>query len=647
MKPRHGLRPWWARYGVAVALVALAADLRIWPLQTLESSLVWLTFYPAVMVVAVWGGLSAGLLATALAGLVAVFLWPVLVAKPFIDGSAGWLGMAVFTLTGGMISGVAEAMRRAQARAVKAQQEAEQSNRAKDSFLATMSHEIRTPLNGLLGMLELLSLTSLDREQEETLKVAWDSGRSLLRIVNDILEWSKIEEGKLQLSPHPTSIPLLLQDVVNTYSRVASAKALVLRQQADARLGTAHVVDALRLSQILNNFVSNAIKFTRQGGIEVSAELLDQHDGRERIRFSVKDTGIGISKEVQRHLFQRYRQGSVDTTRMYGGTGLGLAICRRLAELMDGNIGLESEPGQGATFSLTLTLPVSASPGEPSQRLYPEVEQRTVTPLWGSSVEAPLVLVVDDNPTNRDLMSRQIRQLGLRAITAENGQEALPTWRTGRIGAVVTDCHMPLMDGYALARAIRTVESEDARPRTPIIAWTANALPEEAGKCHAAGMDDTLVKPVGMTQLRGTLARWLYIEGTDGSQPTPARGQSDGERHAAPLDGDLLQNILPDSAERAQVLLEFGVHLRNDRATLLEVLKRGDQASVEQTAHRMKGSSSMVGAKDLATACAAIEHAARDGDLASARAAEAALDEAIMRLETHLSMALGPGTGST
>ena len=646
MSQRHGPRSWWTRHGFAVALVALAAALRIWPLQTLESSLVWLTFYPAVMVVAIWGGLSAGLLATALACLVAVFLWPVLVAHPFINGSADWLGMAVFILTGSMISGVAEAMRRAQARAVKAQQEAERANRAKDSFLATMSHEIRTPLNGLLGMLELLSLTPLDREQEETLKVAWDSGRSLLRIVNDILEWSKIEEGKLQLAPHPTSIPLLLRDVVNTYSRVASAKALVLRQHADARLGAAHVVDAHRLTQILSNFVSNAIKFTRQGEVELSAGLLDQHDGRERIRFSVKDTGIGISKDVQRHLFQRYQQASVDTTRMYGGTGLGLAICRRLAELMDGTIELESEPGQGATFSLTLTLPVSASPGEASLSSYPEVEQRTVTPLYGIGAEAPLVLVVDDNPTNRDLMSRQIRQLGLRAITAENGQAALPTWRSGRVAAVITDCHMPLMDGYALARAIRAVETEDARSRTPIIAWTANALPEEAEKCHAAGMDGTLVKPVGMTQLRGALARWLFIEKAAGLQPTPPRDPSDGERHATPLDGDLLQNILPDSAERAQVLLEFGVHLRTDRATLTEVLQRGDQASVEQTAHRMKGSSSMVGANDLATACAAIEHAARDGDLAGARAAEAALDEAIMRLETHLSTAAGPEKGS-
>lgn len=244
------------------------------------------------------------------------------------------------------------------------------ANRAKDSFLATMSHEIRTPLTGMLGMLELLSLTSLDGEQRETLDAAWDSGRGLLRIVSDILDWSKIEEGKLELAPRPTSIEQLLKDVVNAYSRVASAKSLMLWQHTDSRFNSAYIVDPLRLSQVLNNFVSNAIKFTQAGEIEVRAELLENLDSGDRICFSVKDTGDGIAKDVQEQLFQRYRQGSADTARMYGGTGLGLSICKRLADMMDGQVDLKSEPGHGSVFSITLTLPISGLPSETVKSIY-------------------------------------------------------------------------------------------------------------------------------------------------------------------------------------------------------------------------------------------------------------------------------------
>ncbi len=631
---------------VAVPLVALAAALRIWPLQSLGSNLVWLTFYPAVMIAAIAGGLSAGLLATALACLVATTFWQVLVAAPFIAGPAGWLGMAVFVLTGTMISGVAEAMRRAQARALAAQQEAERANRAKDSFLATMSHEIRTPLNGMLGMLELLSLTPLDREQQETLKAAWDSGRGLLRIVNDILEWSRIEEGKLHLAPQPSSLRQVLREVVNTYSRMASAKALVLHQRADERLGPAHVVDALRLSQILNNFVSNAIKFTRHGEIELRAESLGRVDGRERIRLSVRDTGIGIPVEVQRRLFQRYQQASVDTTRMYGGTGLGLAICRRLAALMAGTIELASAPGQGSTFSLTLALPVAEHAGETAPVAHPEVEQRTVRPLADGGAEAPRLLVVDDNPTNRDLLVRQLRLLGLRSSAAEDGQQALARWRGGDVDVIITDCHMPHMDGYALARAIRAAEAEQALRRTPIIAWTANALAEEASKCHAAGMDDLLVKPIGMQQLRRTLERWLATEETGGPPPAFPPPAGDDVQPPAIIDGDQLRNILPDGAGRGQVLLEFGARLRGERALLRDGLRQGVGDDVERIAHRLKGSSLMVGARDLAQACARVEQAARDGNLAAARAAQASLDDAIGRFEDYVQGGGRSETGS-
>jgi signal transduction histidine kinase len=218
----------------------------------------------------------------------------------------GTIIFSVIILTGLFlgIRGEMEARKAAELLLQTAKDKAEQANRAKDSFLAIMSHEIRTPLTGMLGMLELLSMTPMEEEQATTLDAAWDSGRGLLRIVSDILDWSKIEEGKLELSPRPTSISQLLKDVVNTYSKVASSKSLILWQHSDSRLSSAHIVDSLRLSQVLNNFVSNAIKFTKRGEIEVRAVLLELNDGTERVRFSVKDTGIGISKEVQSRLFQ-------------------------------------------------------------------------------------------------------------------------------------------------------------------------------------------------------------------------------------------------------------------------------------------------------------------------------------------------------
>ncbi len=388
---------------------------------------------------------------------------------------------------------------------------AEFANHAKDSFLATMSHEIRTPLTGMLGMLELLSLTPLDESQRDTLDAAWDSGRGLLRIVSDILDWSKIEEGKLELSPGPTSIEKLLKEVVNTYAKVASAKSLLFWQHTDPRIESAHIVDSLRLSQVLNNFVSNAIKFTKSGEIELRATLVERLDSGDRIRFSVKDTGIGIAENVQTQLFQRYRQGSADTARIYGGTGLGLSICKRLAELMDGQVALESSPGHGSTFSITLTLPVSELPGKTIRGTFPEARPRKVQPLFQDNTSSPVVLAVDDHPVNRELLARQIRLLGARAEMAENGKVAFDMWRNGGFAMIITDCHMPEMDGYALVQEIRKIEKSASLPHTPVIAWTANALAEELGHCQASGMDDLLVKPAEMRQLRSTLAKWLGV----------------------------------------------------------------------------------------------------------------------------------------
>jgi two-component system sensor histidine kinase EvgS len=534
----------------------------------------------------------------------------------------------------GIVSDITES-KKIENNLVTSKEQAELANRAKDSFLATMSHEIRTPLTGLLGMMELLSMTRLDSEQITTLNAAWNSAKGLLRIVNDILDWSKIEEGKLQLAPQATSIPQLLQDVVNTYARVASAKGLILKQSAAPALSQFHIVDPLRLSQVLNNFVSNAIKFTPSGSIDLRAELLDTVDCGERIRFSVMDTGIGIEEEVQASLFERYRQVGADTARLYGGTGLGLAICRRLTELMDGQVELKSRIGHGSTFNITLILPVCDEPAPELQTRNTEANMTSINFLSEHNGAAPMVLAVDDHPINRNLLASQLKILGLQVETAENGRVALSKWRDGHFALVITDCHMPEMDGYTLAQEIRKVESVQKRARTPIVAWTANALAEESTRCRAAGMDELLIKPANLKQLANLLARCIPHNAAEDSDPTPTPRATHIDQAGAPIDYAVLRQIIPDSAAQLDALRSFRSHLRTDHAKLRHILENNDLADLKNMAHRLKGSCLMIGASHLATCFAEMERIADENDLTGMGNAKAALEVAAMRLESY------------
>jgi two-component system, NarL family, sensor histidine kinase EvgS len=313
-----------------------------------------------------------------------------------------------------------------------------------------------------------------------------------------------------------------------------------------------------------------------------------------------------------------------------------LSICLRLAELLDGQIDLVSKQDQGATFSFTVILPISAAPGEKVPTVAPEVEQKKVTPLVVNAINTPLILAVDDHPINRDLLARQIKLLGLNAETAENGQVALTMWRTGRFALVITDCHMPEMDGYSFTRALRKIESEEKCLPTPVIAWTANARIEEKQFCQNAGMDDLLIKPADLAQLKAVLVKWLSIADPAIESTTNTHLNLHAENTNSPIDYSELSKVVPDAVEHMAVLQDYQSHIHTDLAELHKALLQSNYVNLEQIAHRMKGASKMVGAIEIAHACLNTEHAAKSENPDEMRIEIARLVNAIERLENYL-----------
>ena len=513
------------------------------------------------------------------------------------------------------------------------------ANLAKSNFLSMMSHEIRTPMNGVLGMLELLSLSSLDGNQRNTLEIVRESGKSLLRIIDDILDFSKIEAGKLEIRPEPASVERIVANVVAIYAGNASSKGLALISQVDPRITPAIIVDPLRLGQILNNLVNNAIKFTSHGRVEIRAELLERREACDVVRFSVIDTGIGISPEGRAALFQPFVQADKSITRTFGGTGLGLSIADRLAKMMGGSMAVESEPGQGTTMSLTLPLPFA----DPAQLAAAKVREKPVERLVGNRREPPapedaeregtLVLVVDDHPINRLVLMRQVGMLGYAHEAAANGAEALEMWKSGRYGLVITDVNMPVMDGYDLTRNIRAMERRMGRGRIPVIACTANALKGEAENCFAAGMDDYVAKPVELATLLVKLDQWLPLPGVTAAAALP---EQPADRETA-IDRSALA---PVSGGDAQVEREIYAQFVQANDKDVELFRRGMQSGdaelLSHAAHRIKGASRTVGANMLAEVATRLEAAARALDWEALRAGEARLYQEARRVREDL-----------